>query len=1322
MTDCMVWEAEVRCEGGQMHWVFTLLQPSRLYRRLAGDKVPSVERGLWLDLRLPDQAEMDARSAQAMLNGKKGYEQDFRLNAEGRTFWLHETAAIERTGPDRWHVAAVVTDETARHEAEEARRRSEQRLERLAAELHAMLWQAQVTRRSDGKLHWDLFLPRSELYRRLFRDDPGTFQMLFWASIGVPEAEEMTLRAREAILGGRTGYEQEFHVPRPEGDIWLREQVTIRAIGESVWELVGVVVDSTRRRLAEETRRAEEAQLHQLLSAANCLLWRGEVRRLDDGTLHWDTVTSRSVLYQQIFGDPPAGTPCRLDWHRVTVPENREIDDRARAAVLAGRAGYTQEFRVLLPGQVLWLHEQVTIAAAGADRWQLVGVVVDITTRREVEEAQRAHEEQLARILDVVECMLWQGRVVDRGNGHLHWVMYIPQSRLFREVFGEEPGAGAFFRWERVVDARTDLQIDGAAERAILGGERGYAQEFRAHWGGRAHWLHEQVAIEAKGPGEWTLVGVITDVTRRHEAEEAKQAHQRQLEKIFDVVDCLLWRAEVTERAGGALHWLVFVPGARLYHKLFGPADPDPRAALNWNEANVPECAEMDRRSTEAIRAGAPGYEQEFRALVGGKTYWLYERTSITRVAFDRWELVGVVVDVTARRLAEQEVRQSELRYRTLFQHTPVAMVEMDFSAAGRWLQSVNTAGGPDLATRLERDRRLAWRGAGLVRVLDCNEMALRVFGATTRADLQTRRRWLLAPETLAVVRAVFVAVAEGRRTFEAETGIRDFSGRHRRMLVRWWIGDAAGGADLQRAVLVLVDLTDLKRAEAALAAEKERLAVTLRAMAEGVVTTDTDGRVRFINPAAAAITQWAADAAVGRPIDEVCALRIAEGAESTAVPVQTVLQGDNVVDLPAHTVLAGRAGAQRLIEGCCAPIHAADSAVVGTVLVFRDITERDRLEQELQRASKLESIGLLAGGIAHDFNNILTAVMGNIALAKLDVEPESTIGRTLDDADRAALRARDLTQQLLTFARGGEPIRSAVRLPEIVTEVARFALHGSKVKAEFVLPEDLWPADVDKAQISRVVQNLVINAVQAMPSGGVVRIVGANERIGPLQQPALAAGSYVRLSVVDTGVGIKPEHLDRVFEPYFTTKQTGSGLGLATVYSIVRKHKGLIQVESALGRGTTFHVYLPAAEQGLPLLEPAAPAIAGAIKGRVLFMDDEAPIRRMVTLMLRRLGCEVEVTGDGAEAVERYLAESSAGRPFDLVIVDLTVPGGMGGLEAVERIRAVDPQVKAIVSSGYSSDPVLANHRTYGFAGRVAKPYELDEFRVVLREVLGGK
>jgi CheY-like chemotaxis protein/two-component sensor histidine kinase len=318
-------------------------------------------------------------------------------------------------------------------------------------------------------------------------------------------------------------------------------------------------------------------------------------------------------------------------------------------------------------------------------------------------------------------------------------------------------------------------------------------------------------------------------------------------------------------------------------------------------------------------------------------------------------------------------------------------------------------------------------------------------------------------------------------------------------------------------------------------------------------------------------------------------------------------------------------------------------------------------------------------------------------------------------------LRARDLTQQLLTFARGGEPIRAAVRLPEIVAEMTRFALHGSKVKAEFDLATDLWPADVDKAQIGRVVHNLVINAVQAMPAGGTVRITGRNVRLAALELPPLRPGAYVHISVTDTGRGIAPEHLERVFEPYFTTKQTGNGLGLATVYSIVRKHKGHIGVESALGHGTTFHVHLPAAEHAEPVGAAMPDAGQAVARGRVLFMDDEAPIRKLATALLARLGSDVEAAADGQAAVDRFRAAREAGRPFDVVVMDLTVPGGMGGLEALKRMREIDPQVKAIVSSGYSSDPVLANYRDYGFRGRVAKPYELTEFGRVLREVLGS-
>jgi PAS domain S-box-containing protein len=387
---------------------------------------------------------------------------------------------------------------------------------------------------------------------------------------------------------------------------------------------------------------------------------------------------------------------------------------------------------------------------------------------------------------------------------------------------------------------------------------------------------------------------------------------------------------------------------------------------------------------------------------------------------------------------------------------------------------------------------------------------------------------------------------------------------------------------------------------------------------------------------------------------------------------------------------------------------------------IFRDVTDRRKAEAESHRAQRLESLGLLAGGIAHDFNNILTAVVGGISLARLRSRNGAPIGDLLDEAEKAAYRARDLTQQLLTFARGGTPVRRVCAVGGLVTDAATFALHGSTARAHVEAAVDLWPADVDAGQIGQVLHNLVLNAAQAMPGGGVVSVAAENFTASGREAAALSPGRYVRISVVDRGCGIPEENLAHIFDPYFTTKDSGSGLGLAVAHSIVRKHGGRIDVESTVGAGSTFRVYLPAAS-GVPEESGGEACERRRLEGRILVMDDDRAVREVARGMLEALGCEAAVACDGREAIGAWTEARDAGRPFDAVILDLTVQGGMGGVDCLAALARLDPSVKALVSSGYSTDPVLADSRRFGFSGVICKPYRIELLHEALEKVLEG-
>jgi PAS domain S-box-containing protein len=388
---------------------------------------------------------------------------------------------------------------------------------------------------------------------------------------------------------------------------------------------------------------------------------------------------------------------------------------------------------------------------------------------------------------------------------------------------------------------------------------------------------------------------------------------------------------------------------------------------------------------------------------------------------------------------------------------------------------------------------------------------------------------------------------------------------------------------------------------------------------------------------------------------------------------------------------------------------------------VARDISERKRLDEERLRTQKLESLGVLAGGIAHDFNNLLTGILGNLSLAKANLPESGEVAQQLAETEKAALRARDLTQQLLTFAKGGAPIKTEASLAEVIQEATAFAVRGTKAVCEYDWAEDLWLAEVDKGQLGQVLQNLVINAVHAMPDGGAIRLAAGNLTVNPGESPP-APGKYVLITVRDQGLGIPPEHLSKIFDPYFTTKQSGSGLGLAVVYSIIANHVGHITVESKLGKGTLFSIYLPSTGNRSPTEKRAEATLAPITgQGKILIMDDEELIRNVSSAMLRQLGYEPHTAQDGEEAITLYLQAQKEGRPFDLVIMDLTVPGGMGGKEAMAHLRQLDPQIKAVVSSGYANDPIMARFREYGFCGVAPKPFGLPDLSRLLQMILNS-
>jgi two-component system sensor histidine kinase EvgS len=497
------------------------------------------------------------------------------------------------------------------------------------------------------------------------------------------------------------------------------------------------------------------------------------------------------------------------------------------------------------------------------------------------------------------------------------------------------------------------------------------------------------------------------------------------------------------------------------------------------------------------------------------------------------------------------------------------------------------------------------------------------------------------------------------------------------------------------------------KAAEKRIAAQTERLNITLRSIGDGVITTDTQGRIQLINRVAEQLTGWTQREAKGRKLPEVFHIIHEYTGKDMENPVQRVLETGDVIELANHTMLISKNGRRYIIADSGAPIRDAESNIVGVVLVFRDMTEDIRIQEKIQQAAKLDSIGVLAGGIAHDFNNLLSGIFGYVQLAAEAADEQSVVHEYLDEVMAIFGRAKSLTQQLLTFSKGGLPKRESRDLKKIIKESSSFSLSGSNIRCTYDLDGQLWPSDVDEFQIGQVIDNLVINAQQAMPGGGKLTISARNLELVDENEYLLQPGYYIHIAVTDTGVGIPRNIQNRIFDPFFTTKQKGTGLGLSTCYSIIFKHDGTITVESEPGEGTTFHIFLPRspAASGTDRLEKhTGTSFTGS--GTILIMDDEHFVSEVVGHMLSSMGFSVIVKTDGQQVLD-YCRSVESREDLSAILLDLTIPGSLGGREIIGELRQMFPDLPIFASSGYSQDDVMANPGEYGFTDSIAKPFE---------------
>ena len=730
------------------------------------------------------------------------------------------------------------------------------------------------------------------------------------------------------------------------------------------------------------------------------------------------------------------------------------------------------------------------------------------------------------------------------------------------------------------------------------------------------------------------------------------------------------------------------------WKKIVGYADAElPDTLATWHQLIHPEDSsaapdKLGKKSTVGTRS----FNVEFR-MKHRRGHWVWVQCSGLQVITATGELarvVGIHLDITDRKQLEEDALANEARLQALSSGGPLAAFELDFAGKIFWFSPA-------------WEKLLGYEEGELAPEAVSFTAALPPAAATSGLEA-----WLLsrAPGHSAFTEAVCLRSKDGHP-------VPVLFGAHRSLTRKRDLARVVGFAVALPSDLSAATSTDDPALPAALAT------AALGALAEAVLITDARGKIIFANAASTPLLRLAPDAVRGQSLGAIFQLVNRQSNRPGDDPVERALSADQPLPLiSADALMSPNEGEPPTpIVWTARAAFGSDGKPHGVVLIFRDPEQMTLTPEELVKANRWESLSLLAGGIAHDFNNLLTTVLGAVSLGK-DHRDTTALG----DAEHACLKAKDLAKQLLSFAQGGVGTHTIVASHEILADSLKIAAAASNAEVAIDVPEGVAPVLVDKPQILQVFQNLIVNALEAMPPEPHrprLQIRAANMTLTAGQVASLPAGDYVEFAVRDNGSGIKPEHVEKIFDPFFTTKKHGTGLGLATVLSIVRKHGGQLELATEVGVGTAFTVYLPKAEHSLAV--PARRAASSRFgTGRVLFMDDDPKISALAATMLTRLDYKFDLAKNGEDALALYKRYLNVGRPYDAVIMDLTVIGGMSGEACFQALKEIDPDVRAILSSGYDHAETARKYLDLGFCGYLTKPYRATDLGKILKTVLG--